>query len=93
MSFSCLVKTLTLWGGKRMVLAEVLIDYGSKVDFVDYSFAKTNFLGFLKHKYLITCSSFANSMAEAGLITHFWLGLITMCGSSSQIFHSSINLN
>lgn len=90
---SRIVITLTLWAGKRAICAKALIDSGLEGDFEDSTFATINALSFLKRKHPITCASFDCLTAAAGQITHFWSGSMTMIGTTSQLFHSYINLN
>lgn len=88
-----LILQVTLWSGKKALVAQALIDLGLDGDFVNSGFICLHGLSLLCRKYPIKASGFDGSPLASCPITHFWSGAMTMIGSDSCLFDSSINLN
>lgn len=88
-----LILQVTLWAGKKAMVARALVDLGSDGDFIDSKFVALNGLSLLRRKFPIKASGFDRTPSASGLVTYFWKGVMTMIGSDSQLFDSTINLN
>lgn len=66
-----LIMQVTLWAGKKAVVARALVDSGSDGDFIDLKFEESNGFSLLRRKYLIKASGFDSTPSASGLCCYY----------------------